>query len=247
MTRENQELLSKLERKLAKDKIRFAVGTTEGSFSGIWSAWGRKNDYYIGARSVLGSLKISLHASGICRVAFAEQHFALMEQQGLDIPDDRAFVKWRRAPLQNVGAILVVRLIFPVAFLRLNRPETTRTKPIFIFETGPSQKAIELGFFYSREQQDTLQHKFIGIPIVTTHLDNGENVSIVISEIDFDPSALPPPEQMNRCGMRLLSQSAFPEADTERRGLNAIFFNKPTDNEALQIVEIGGVSVTRNK
>jgi hypothetical protein len=32
------------------------------------------NDYYIGARHVMGSTKISLHQRGICRVALTEKH-----------------------------------------------------------------------------------------------------------------------------------------------------------------------------
>ena len=61
-----------LERTASKDKIRFAVCRVDGKHSVVWAAWGRGDDFYFGARSVLGAIKVSLHASGIGRIAFTD-------------------------------------------------------------------------------------------------------------------------------------------------------------------------------
>jgi hypothetical protein len=43
--------------------------------------FGTKSDYYIGARSVFGSIKISLHESGVCRLALTEKHMTQADQK----------------------------------------------------------------------------------------------------------------------------------------------------------------------
>src|SRR5262245_60071947 len=68
-------------RRLTKDSFRFAVGIPGGHHSTVWSAWGNKNDYYLGARSFLGSQRISLHKSLRCRMAFTEKHMEALRQQ----------------------------------------------------------------------------------------------------------------------------------------------------------------------
>src|SRR5262245_15016198 len=69
---ERRAFVDNYERRILKDKIRLNAchrDNRESGHSGVWCAWSHRNDYYLGARSILGSMKISLHASGICRVA----------------------------------------------------------------------------------------------------------------------------------------------------------------------------------
>jgi len=49
-----------------------------------------------------------------------------------------------------------------------------------------------MGFFYSREEQTTLEPKLIeiGKPIISTTLDNGEMVTVVARVMEFDPNSL---------------------------------------------------------
>jgi hypothetical protein len=86
--------LREFERRLCKDKVRFAVGKPGGHHSSVWVTRANRSDFYIGARTVMGSTKISLHESGICRLGLTASHFDLAVEQGL-IPaeEDRAFVK----------------------------------------------------------------------------------------------------------------------------------------------------------
>jgi hypothetical protein len=57
--------VEELGQKLASRACASLLAVLDQAHSSIWSAFWNKSDYYIGARSVLGITKISLHASGI--------------------------------------------------------------------------------------------------------------------------------------------------------------------------------------
>lgn len=171
---------------------------------------------------------------------------ALFQQQGIAPPDDRAFIKWRRPPAPEAGAHLALVLVFPTDYLRLNLPVWADSrKPLLLFEPAASGKALEVGFFYSREAHETLEPKFleIGKPLFYTDLENGEFVWLVAREADFDPTCIPTTERINTAPMRLLDRDAIP-VGSERRGLNAILWNAPKDSEPLRVIEIGGITAT---
>ncbi len=241
--------LDDLERRFVKDKVRFAIGRPGGAYSGIWAFWGNNSDFYIGARSILGSMKISLHKSGKCRVALTDQHFTALAQKGLSVPTDRAFVKWERLPTPEEGAHLVVLLVFPTDFLRLQAPVGTSKKPLLILESASPGKAVEVGFFFSREPKATLEPKFlvIGKPLFFTDLKNGDIVWMVAREAEFDPACLPSTEQLKHADGHMLDPNAFPAPGIPKSNLNAIFWNAPNKGESLRMMEIGGVTVTRNQ
>ena len=136
--------------------FRFAVRGPKGH-SGTWTAFGRGNEYYIGARAVMGSTKVSLHGSGVCRVALTDQHYRMLPAQGLLQPLDRAFVKWRRLETPERGAVHVASVIFPSDHLVLPEPSGTYRKPLLFFGEAPLGKAAEFGFFFSRESVDALE------------------------------------------------------------------------------------------
>jgi hypothetical protein len=244
---EAKRAVEELEQKLIKNGLRFAVGRPGSAHSSIWCAFWNKNDYYIGARSILGSTKISLHASGICRLALTEKHMTFLRRQGIAPPDDRAFLKWRRPPAPEAGAHLAVVLVFPADYLHLDEPVWTDSgKPLLLFESAASGKAVELGFFYSREAKETLEPKFmeIGKPLFFTDLDNGEFVWLVAREADFDSNSIPTGEHFNTTSMRLLDRDAI-SIGSEQRRLNAILWNAPKDGEPLRVIDIGGITVRR--
>jgi hypothetical protein len=239
--------IADLERRFSRDKVRFAFGKPDGCHSGVWSALGRKGDYYIGARSIFSSTKISLHRSGICRLALTEKHFKLLAERGLAQPEDRPFVKWRRPPAPQIGAALAVVLVFPSPYMTLAEPVSSTRKPVLTFEAARDGMAAEVGFFYSREDASSLEAKFldIGKPILRTDLDNGESVWIVVREAAFDPAVIPSVDQFNGTGGRLLDPD-FP-IGIERPNLTAMLWNTPKNGEPLRIIEISGLSLTRNR
>jgi hypothetical protein len=246
-----QRLLTEFERRFCKNGVRFAVREPTGRHSSVWSALGDKNDYYIGVRSLMGgSTKISLHKSRVCKLGLTKEHFEFAVERGLIPPgEDKAFVQWRRPPAPDTGAELVVVLVFPTDFLRSDALTVTVKKPLVIFEAAAQARAVEIGFFYSREAGITLEPKLLefGKPLFWTELDNGETVWMVSRDADFDPSVLPSTEEINSGAERLLNPDAFAEVSVEERGLTGAFWTPPKDGEALRVIEIGGISMKRNK
>lgn len=84
-----------------------------------------------------------------------------------------------------------------------------------------------------------------GKPILRTDLDNGESVWIVVREAAFDPAVIPSVDQFDGNGGRLLDPD-FP-IGIERPNLTAMLWNTPKNGEPLRIIEISGLSLTRNR
>jgi hypothetical protein len=243
----NSDQLPDFVRRLNSTNFRFAIGSDEGGHSATWTAFGTGDEYYIGARHAMGSSKISLHQSGICRVALTEKHFNALPGDGLAQPRDRALVKWKRQPTPDIGAAHVASIIFPTEFLKLPEPQSTPKKPLIIFGAAPPGKAIEIGFFYSREAPATLEPKLlqIGHPIVCTTLDNGEMITVVGREADFDSAVLPSQDKLDKSPMNILAKNVHTIKD-QLKNLTGMFWNDPGDGGSLMLIEVGGMSIRRN-
>ena len=244
----NSDQVADFVRRLERTNFRFAVGSAEAGHSSMWTAFGTGNEYYIGARHVMGSSKISLHQSGICRVALTEKHFSALLSDGLTQPRDRALIKWKRPPTPDIGAAHVASIIFPTEFLKLPEPQGIPKKPLIIFGAAPPGKAVEIGFFYSREDPATLEPKLlqIGHPIVCTTLDNGEMITVVAREADFDRAVLPSQDKLDKSSSNIHSKDVHAIKD-ELKNLTGMFWNDPGDVGSLMIIEVGGMSLRRNE
>jgi hypothetical protein len=164
MLEDSHRKISDLEKKLNRHGLRFCVGCTDVGYSGIWSAFSKVSDYYVGVRGILGMIKISLHASGICRLALTDHHASFLQSLGMLPLEDRAFIKWRRVAAPEAGAHLALVLVFPTDHLHSDDPKWENSrKPLFIFKPAAAGKALEFGFFYSREAKETLEAKLIRI------------------------------------------------------------------------------------
>jgi hypothetical protein len=236
--------IAAFERKIIKDKLRFAVGKTSDGHSGVWSAFNGKNEFYLGARGMFNNTKVTLHKSGFCRFALTETGADSVDPRALPAPNDRVFVRWKRPPAPAQGAHLAVSVCFPTDYLRMPPPKGSAKKPILIFEAAPPRKAVQCGFFFSREGASTLESKFleIGKPIFSWDLPNGESVWLVATEADFDASVLPEASS----SLRALDPADLLAPGTERKNLTAVFWNAPQDGDPLQMIEIGGVTVRGN-
>ena len=73
-----------------KNTLRFAVGTPDNILSWVWRMWTNGDDVYLGARNALQVFKVSLHKSGIWRIAFVD------DLERADKESDRVIVKWQR-------------------------------------------------------------------------------------------------------------------------------------------------------
>jgi hypothetical protein len=241
------ETLEQFIERASHANFRFAVGNPSRGFSTTWTAFGNRSDYYIGSRSFMGSQKISLHASGICRVALTNRQFDELAAEGLTQPADRAIVKWRRADTPQAGAQHVASVIFPTDYLGvIEQPRGSYRKPLFIFDAAPAGQAVEFGFFFSREEQSAIREQYlkIGQPIVCTTLESGEHVTVVAKISEFDKAYLPSQAQLDKASGTVFSRSALDNRD-ELPNLTATFWNDPRDGDALRLVEVGGVTLRR--
>jgi hypothetical protein len=241
------EALEEFIERINSTNLRFAVGNSSCGFSSVWTAFGNRSDYYIGARPAMGSTKISLHASGICRVALTDKQFNALEAEGLTQPPDRAMIKWRRAKTPETGAVHIASVIFPTDYLSITEePRGTHKKPLLIFEAAPPGQAVEFGFFYSYEDEVSMEKRYarIGQSIVCTTLDNGERVTILVRITEFDRACLPSQDQADKAPGLILSKDVF-NTERELSNLTATFWNDPKDGETLRLVEIGGMKLRR--
>jgi hypothetical protein len=165
-----------------------------------------------------------------------------MVAQGLAPPTARALHVWRRPTDLGLTAQLVVHLIFPTDHFHGERPIGKHNRKVLIFE-GRAGKAVEFGFFYSQACTPAmLEQKFgqMGKPIFRTELANGECVSMVAREAEFDPSVL-----SGRVDWRPVNSLSNNEIAPNSK-LNMILFNEPSDGEPLLATEIGGVIIRRS-
>lgn len=122
--------------------------------------------------------------------------------------------------------------------------EYVRQLKAIVFGIAPSC-ALEIGIFLSKKPQASLEDKFarIGMPLVHVSIDGWCDVSVVVRSTDFDRSLL------GKNG-KLSSPDMIPfvkiEIGETVPNLNVVLFNGPKDGEALQILEVGGVCLTRN-
>jgi hypothetical protein len=79
----------------APSSIWFAAGSPEAPASSIWKLWHHREKVYLGTRSMLGFIKLSLHSSGNWRVAWTTE-------SGLVAPTsdsgDRVEKRWQPRP-----------------------------------------------------------------------------------------------------------------------------------------------------
>lgn len=244
---DRNDAFAEVDKAWAKKGFRFAVGNPKGGYSGVWTTFARDSGMYFSVRSLLGALKVSLHQSRRCRVAFTDVYAReLVQKSVLDPAEDRAFVKWTRPPSPEDGAVLVASIIIPGAYLNISQPSGSKDKPLVIFEVTGAEAAAEFDIFYSRTKPEILEENFlkIGKPICYWTFSDGETAHLVARERDFDHRWLPTSDQFDKASRRLLDPEAIKAGMSN---LNAVFFNEPSDTQPLQIVEVGGLRLVPKK
>lgn len=221
-------------------RLRVVAENPQGRFSSTWIFWSNKSDFYFSAKSTSGSLKISLHKNGRGYVGFHRPYFEKKIAEGINIPSKTRF-EWELPKPKEFGVVHAASILLPADYCRSSLSEDASKKTLAL---GIEDNCTaEIGVFLSYEGKETLEEKFknIGNPIAMVTLDNLINVSIVVRSGPFDPAILPTPEQYSNGRMFLLQTASV----IEEHNLNAIMFNEPKDGEALQVVDIGGLSLVK--
>jgi hypothetical protein len=137
---------------------------------------------------------------------------------------------------------MALALTFPTDYMTLEAPVGTSKKPLCVFQAADTGMAVQLGFFFSSEPPASLgpQLLAIGKPICRADVGNGESVSIVVRTRTFNHGEIPSATTQS---FQVLDPN-FP-IGVQQQNLAAILWRISDDGGALEIVEVGGVSVTR--
>lgn len=232
------------------DMLRFAVGDDRALWSSIWVAFGGngRSDYYVSVRGQTGAVKVSLHASGACQIAFDKEsgYWDRLVAAGLAPRPDRAITSWQRAPTPQTGACHALSILFPTDLLRARVPHPRRKpgKKLILIEPAPLGYAVEWGFFYSCQHPNRFGRRSAnqGVLMGYTELPNGEYLTSIARHIAFDPNVVPAVETWRN--VRPLTKD-LPAPGERMRGLSAFACNAPGDGQAGQLVQLTGLELRR--
>lgn len=119
-----------------RDPIRIAVGTPDGVSSNSWRVWVRGLDTYVRCRDNFREIKVSLHASGIWRVAFTEEtitaHPELAHGGG-----DRVVHRWMPDLAHAAKTVIGFQIIVLKEGLYLQRSDRTKWPKSVVFVEPP--------------------------------------------------------------------------------------------------------------
>lgn len=117
--------------------VRFGIGSPTGARAPIWRVWATpgKDDLYLSGRSFAGDLKVSLHGSGVWRLAFTEQH--AQRVNSLVAPGkDRLIHRWSRPPEFAPGCTKAFVIATPWLSL-IDYPTAVQTKKQIVWLSAP--------------------------------------------------------------------------------------------------------------
>jgi hypothetical protein len=79
---------------MSESVIRIIVGTPDALYSSVWRYWKHHNDFYISQHGGRHLYKLSLHASGVWRLAFLDSGQPAMSIS--NDPDPRIIARWKQ-------------------------------------------------------------------------------------------------------------------------------------------------------
>ncbi|WNM62013.1 hypothetical protein [Candidatus Nitrospira neomarina] len=119
-----------------RDPVRIAVGTPDGVSSNSWRVWVKGLDTYVMCRDNFREIKISLHASGIWRVALTEG--TIKARPELVLGGGDRVIHRRRPDLSHATKALIgFQIIFLKEGLYLQRSDRTKWPKSVVFVEPP--------------------------------------------------------------------------------------------------------------
>lgn len=227
------------------DKFRFRVGDNDQAHSNAWVIWFHKSDVYIGARTLAGAVKVSLHADGCCHFGLtAEGERNLVQEGRKPATSSRHWNKWGRPITPKTGATHVASVLLPhVGLWRPNENTFENKKTTFQFPPPGEGRTVEVGVFYSRQSPDELESRLaqVATPLLCGHLDNGEYVHIIGRCDKFcDQKIYDAIKKLNNSVLEHTHSSLY----QGRTGLSAVFFNDPNKEGVVRAIEVNRINVS---
>jgi hypothetical protein len=220
--------------------LSFGVRRPDGYVSDIWRASiTHLGDFRLTTRSIAGVEEYSFGNSGICRSAHSGAEGAPAALR------DRAGFKWRRAttpPRGSGQAARVAWIAFPTDYL--SKPSAPEDGEIFWIGAAPAHGATYVEFAYAAEPEQGIR----GVLDVTRDrtlvrcaaLPNGETLVIFCYHADWENNDLRVPGNGEVADILFSAQDPLASG----RPLRHRFGPAPKDDEAVLLLEMGGVSIT---
>lgn len=207
-------------------KIRFAIGR-EKALSEIWTLSSRKNDIYLSCESTRGRIKLSVHGSGVCQLAFD----SLYVEEALKTPrfplKDRTIRRWTRLPTPDAGPVHVTTIYFSAFETWGNSQELECTKPTELIPPPPSGFALSVPIFLSKDNPTEKCAPFEPEEIILGYfrIETGEYVTMLTA-----PVRLPDDYFHFRELSWFMSVGAEAESDwDDARGISSVSFEGRED------------------
>ena len=174
---------------MSKKSIRFGVTDSKGNRSATWNcsaAKPPKNDIYLACREIGSIIKVSLHQSGIWRLAYEENFFEDNFGKIDEIDKDRAIEKWSKPPEIAPGVTLAFRVVVPWNSVRTPIENSIKQNTCWV-NKPPDGYAIEFYLLITAKGvkttgwpgKDGMNSQLAG----SFQLGSGENVWVVYREI----------------------------------------------------------------
>lgn len=165
--------------------IRFGVRDTEGRESAVWRLWvvAQKSEVYIAGRRLGGEIKVSLHASGDWRVAFADPRSPLIPEG-----DDRIIHRWGRPAEIAPGWARGFEIGIPGSEVTDPAPDADHHPDTAWEPAAGSGRATNFDVFFARGDAADLTNGWPGRDAMGTRLlfaapmANGETVVLLVHE-----------------------------------------------------------------
>lgn len=189
-------------------------------------------------------MKVSLHEQGGYRLAFTKEFHPKIQERSEKFRS-RTLAVWSKPLVSKDKADLILSICFPTDNLMSNAPPSSAKKPYLILQAPESGRAVNVGFFLSGAPADRLEKSFSKYGKAFCHWDfrDGTSISMVAWESDFDRSSLP--KVGANSDLVPLTDSGKIDLPEHQSDLTALAWNDPGLTGALQMTELGGVSLTR--
>jgi hypothetical protein len=207
-------------------KVRFAIGVSD-AISEIWTLSSRKNDIYLSCVSMRGRIKLSVHGSGVCQLAFDAKH----SDSALSTPrfplKDRTIKRWKREDTPTVGPVYLASVFFSAYQTWDNSEPILVSKPTELLPPPPDGFAIQVPIFLSRDNPLGKCFPFNPEDIILAYfqIESGEYVTLLPA-----PVRLPDDYFHFRPMSWFMGVGAESDSDwDDARGISAISFMERPD------------------
>jgi hypothetical protein len=163
-----------------KPAIRTAMGSPDDVRSCVWRLWVQGDEVYFGATLLLKAVKVSLHKTGIWRIAMTDSW---------DRPDkttDRVLAKWRRPPEYAPGLTgAVIVYFYPELPMRRRRTYQIDDSAITWLPLPQYGNVLTLSVIIANGDADLGSNRFPvdTKPVGQLKKTNGEIACLIASEI----------------------------------------------------------------